>query len=84
MDSRSYGNGNADSDDCHIVIDRLKNDAAKMQEQLVKLRQQKDAITRQAQQLAGALNYVEALVKELEFKRCAENIDESRGNEDNS
>ena len=64
------------------MIDRLKKDAAKMQEQLVKLRQQKDAITRQAQQLAGALNYVEALVKELEFKRCAENIDESRGDQD--
>ena len=82
MGRRAYGSGWGDNYACLIVIDRLKNDAAKMQEQLVKLRQQKDAITRQAQQLAGALNYVEALVKELVFKRCAENIDESRGDQD--
>jgi hypothetical protein len=60
------------------VIDRLKNDAAKMQEQLVKLKAEQEQAARKANQLAGALNYIHALIEDLET------ADESRGNEDNS
>ena len=78
MDSRAYGKGNAGYYDCLIVIDRLKKDAAKMQEQLIKLKAEQEQAARKANQLAGALNYIHALIEDLET------ADESRGNEDNS
>ena len=78
MGRRAYGSGWGDNYACHIVIDRLKNDAAKMQEQLLKLKAEQEQAARKANQLAGALNYIHALIEDLEA------ADESRGNEDNS
>mgnify|MGYP003141725517 CR=1 FL=1 len=78
MGRRAYGSGWGDNYACHIVIDRLKNDAAKMQEQLLKLKAEQEQAARKANQLAGALNYIHALIEDLET------ADESRGNEDNS
>lgn len=78
MGRRAYGSGWGDNYACLIVIDRLKKDAAKMQEQLIKLKAEQEQAARKANQLAGALNYIHALIEDLET------ADESRGNEDNS